>query len=315
MKKPLIVITGPTASGKTSLAVALAKKINGEIISGDSMQVYKKMDIGTAKVTEEEKQGIAHYMIDEFEPDQECSVALFQKKVKGYIEAIYSRGKIPMIVGGTGFYIRAITHDIAFEEMATDTSIRDELMALARTRGVDYLHQKLEEVDPLSAQNIHKNNIQRVVRALEYYRQTGKPISSHNEKEKSRETPYNLVFFGLNMDRELLYSRVDERVDQMIQEGLLDEVKKLYDKGYSKDLPSMRGIGYKEFFPYFENENSLETSIETLKQNTRHYAKRQLTWLRNQVSPIWIDVDQYDFNRERLLERLLEHVKESGITV
>lgn len=309
MKKPLIVITGPTASGKTSLAVALAKQIGGEIISGDSMQVYKHMNIGTAKVTEDEKEGVPHYMIDEFEPDQECSVAVFQKKVKGYIDEIYSKGKIPIIVGGTGFYIRAITHDIEFEETDTDTTIRDQLMDEAREFGEDYIHEKLRQVDPVSAENIHKNNIQRVVRALEYHMQTGEQISLHNEKEKSRQTPYNLVFFGLNMDRDLLYSRIDQRVDEMIEEGLITEVKGLFDKGYSKNLPSMRGIGYKEFYPYFENEETLETCIVTLKQNTRHYAKRQLTWLRHQAKPIWIEVDQYKFNKDNILKALLEHVK------
>lgn len=315
MKKPLIVITGPTASGKTSLAVALAKEIGGEIISGDSMQVYKQMDIGTAKVTEEEKEGVPHYMIDEFEPDQECSVAIFQRKVKDYINHIYSRGKIPMIVGGTGFYIRAITHDIEFKDLDTDTTIRNQLMAEAAEYGQGYIHDKLREVDPLSADNIHKNNIQRVVRALEYYMQTGEQISAHNEKEKTRQTPYNLVFFGLNMERDILYTRIGERVDQMIDDGLVEEAKNIFDKGYKKTLPSMRGIGYKEFYPYFEKEDSLESCIMSLKQNTRHYAKRQLTWLRHQANPIWINVDEYDFDKEKILKILLKHVENNLVTV
>ncbi len=313
MRKPLIVLTGPTASGKTSLAVALANKIGGEIISGDSMQVYKHMDIGTAKVTEAEKDGVPHYMIDEFEPDQECSVALFQKKVKAYMDDIYSRGKIPMIVGGTGFYIRAITHNIEFQEIDTDMEIRNRLMAEAKEHGEEYLHNKLQEVDPVSAQNVHANNVQRVARALEYYEKTGEQISKHNEEEKTRETPYNLVFFGLNMERELLYSRIEQRVDQMLEEGLLAEAKSIYDKGYSKDLPSMRGIGYKEFYPYFEHTQSLESCVEILKQNTRHYAKRQLTWLRHQVKPIWINVDEYHFNAEEILKVLASHVEENNI--
>lgn len=313
MKKPLIVMTGPTASGKTSLAVALAKKIGGEIISGDSMQVYKHMDIGTAKVREEEKEGIPHYMIDEFEPSQECSVAVFQKKVKGYMDDIYNKGKIPIIVGGTGFYIRAITHDIEFQDTDTDTTIRDQLMDEAREHGGVYIHNKLRQVDPPSADHIHKNNIRRVVRAIEYYMQTGERISSHNEREKTRRTPYNLVFFGLNMDRELLYKRIDQRVDQMIEEGLISEVKSLFDKGYSKDLPSMRGIGYKEFYPYFQEEKDLQACIDTLKQNTRHYAKRQLTWLRHQGNPIWIDVDHYGFDKDKILKVLLKHVQQSQI--
>lgn len=315
MKKPLIVITGPTASGKTSLAVALAKKIGGEIISGDSMQVYKHMDIGTAKVTEAEKQGVPHYMIDEFEPDEECSVALFQKKVKAYIDDIYSRGKIPMIVGGTGFYIKAITHNIEFQDTDTDTAIRDQLMGIAAKHGADYLHEQLRQIDPVSAGNIHPNNIQRVVRAIEYYKQTGQLISAHNEQEKTRQTPYNLVFFGLSMERERLYCRISQRVDQMIAEGLLEEVKRLFDKGYAKTLPSMRGIGYKEFYPFFEKEESLEACIHTLKQNTRHYAKRQLTWLRHQANPIWINVDAYGFDTGEILKVLVKHVKDAGIIV
>ena len=313
MKKPLIVLTGPTASGKTSLAVALAKAIGGEIISGDSMQVYRGMDIGTAKVREEEKKGIPHYMIDEFDPDQECSVALFQKKVKAYMKQIYDRGKIPIIVGGTGFYIRAITHDIEFEDMDTDTRIRDQLMAEAKEHGPDHLHDKLALVDPVSAENIHKNNIQRVVRALEYHRQTGQLISEHNEKEKKRQTPYNLLFFALNMDRDLLYSRINTRVEQMIDEGLLEEAKGIFEMGYARELPSMRGIGYKEFYAYFEGAEDLDTSIENLKQNTRHYAKRQLTWLRNQSEPIWINVDHYNFKKDEILKLMLHYTKDQGI--
>lgn len=315
MKKSLIIITGPTASGKTSIAVALAKKIGGEIISGDSMQVYKHMDIGTAKVTSEEKEGVPHYMIDEFEPDQECSVAVFQKKVKAYMDEIYNKGKIPIIVGGTGFYIRAITHDIEFEELDSDTSIRDRLMDEAKKHGPDYLHNRLEQVDPVSAENIHKNNIQRVVRALEYYQQTGEPISIHNEREKTRKTPYNLAFFALNMDRNLLYSRIGQRVDQMVEEGLVDEVKELFDKGYSRDLPSMRGIGYKEFYPYFEQNESLDSCIDILKQNTRHYAKRQLTWLKHQADPIWVDVDSYNFNKDEILKLLVNVLEENRIII
>ena len=315
MKKPLIVITGPTASGKTCLAVALAKQIGGEIISGDSMQVYQQMDIGTAKVREDEKKDVPHYMIDEFDPSKECSVAVFQRKVKDYINKIYHNGNIPIIVGGTGFYIRAITHDIEFKETNHDKSIRDKLMKQADKYGPAYLHDQLRQVDPVSAQNIHQNNVHRTVRALEYYKQTGQQISLHNEKEKKRQTPYNLIFFALNMDRQLLYSRINQRVDQMIKEGLVEEVRGLLDKGYSKDLTSMKGIGYKEFYPYFEQKESLDSCIETLKQNTRHYAKRQLTWLRHQADPIWIYVDQYNFNTNRILRLLLKHLEQSKIFI
>lgn len=313
MKKPLIVITGPTASGKTKLAVGLAKKIGGEIISGDSMQVYKHMDIGTAKVREDEKEGVPHYMIDELDPSTECSVAFFQKKVKGYMAQIYAKGKIPIIVGGTGFYIRAITHDIEFETTDKNDALRNKLMSEAAEHGPDYMHERLGQVDPVSADAIHKNNIQRVVRALEYHAETGEPISAHNKREKERQTPYNLVFFALTMDRDLLYARIDERVDQMIEEGLVQEVKELLELGYRKDLPSMKGIGYKEFYPYLEKEEDLEACINKLKQHTRHYAKRQLTWLRHQAEPRWIDVDSYNFDTEKLVRVLVKQVEQSNI--
>lgn len=315
MKKPLIVITGPTASGKTALSVALAKSIGGEIISGDSMQVYKYMDIGTAKVREEEKQNIPHYMIDEFEPDEECSVAVFQQKVKEYMNKIYNKGKIPIIVGGTGFYIRAITHDIQFEGMPQDTAYREKLAKEAELYGHEYLYQKLQKVDPKSCKTIHMNNLQRVIRALEYFEQTGTPISEHNAEEKKRESPYNLVFFALTMDRATLYSRINTRVDQMIEEGLIDEVQFLLTSGYSKDLTSMKAIGYKEFFPFFDQTLSLDECIDILKRDTRHYAKRQLTWLKHQAKPTWIPVDKYNFETDTILQLLLKHVEKSGIII
>lgn len=313
MKKPLIVITGPTASGKTSLAVALAKKIGGEVISGDSMQVYKHMDIGTAKVTEDEKKGIPHYMIDEFEPDQECSVAVFQQQVKKYMNKIYNKGNIPIIVGGTGFYIRSITHDIEFEQVVKNEDYRKQLTKEADTFGAEYLHNRLQKVDPESASTIHMNNVQRVIRALEYYMETGKPISKHNTEEKQKQTPYNLIFIALTMDREILYSRINIRVDQMIEEGLISEIESLISKGYSKNLTSMKAIGYKEFFPFFEGELSLNECIEILKRDTRHYAKRQLTWLKHQANPIWIPVDKYNFKTEEILKVILKHIEQSNI--
>lgn len=313
MKKPLIVITGPTASGKTALSVALAKKIGGEIISGDSMQVYKDMDIGTAKVRKEEKQGIPHYMIDEFLPSQECSVAVFQRKVKQYMNRIYEKGNIPIIVGGTGFYIRSITHDIQFEELTPNTDYRDKLTEQGNLYGPEFLHKQLQELDPVTADKTHMNNMQRVIRALEYYHQSGEPISVHNEREKQRKTPYNLVFFGLTMDRSLLYDRINDRVDQMLAQGLLEEIESLLAEGYSKDSPGMKAIGYKEFFPYFEKTSPIETCISKLKQNTRHYAKRQLTWLKHQVDPIWVPVDSYDFNLENILEFMLNQLEGSNV--
>lgn len=309
MKKPLILIAGPTASGKTKTSVALAKAIGGEIISADSMQIYKGMDIGTAKVKPEEMDGVPHYMIDEWEATNPCSVAAFKLRVNQYIEAIYAKGKIPIIVGGTGFYINAILYDTQFEETESDTTLREQLALRAEKEGADALYKDLCEVDPEAAKQIHPNNVKRVIRALEYYKQTGCPISAHNEKEKTKrlvnESPYDYTFFALNMARPLLYERINQRIDLMMEEGLLQEVKSFYDAGLSEDLPSMKAIGYKEFFPYFRGEESLEACIEQLKQNTRRYAKRQMTWFKHQANPIFIDVDQYQFNTEEIVAQML----------
>ena len=313
MKKPLILIAGPTASGKTKTSVLLAKAIGGEIISADSMQIYKGMDIGTAKVTAEEMEGVPHFMIDEWEADFPCNVATFKEKVKCYIEAIYKRGHIPIIVGGTGFYINAILYDTNFEETDADTAYRQTLLERAQKEGAQALHNELNLVDPISAKAIHPNNVKRVIRALEYYKETGMPISSHNAKEKEKrkqnESPYDYRFFVLTMERQLLYERINRRIDQMMEMGLLKEVKYFYDNGYSEDLPSMKAIGYKEFFPYFKGQANLETCIEDLKQNTRHYAKRQLTWFRNQTNPIFIEVDAYQFNGEKIVDTMLKKIK------
>ena len=310
MKKPLILIAGPTASGKTSSSVALAKQINGEIISADSMQIYKGMDIGTAKVKPEEMQGIPHYMIDEVAPEDGCNVSVFKDKVKDYIDAIHAKGKVPIIVGGTGFYINAILYDTNFEETKEDTTYREELYALVALHGPEYLHEKLLKVDPKSAENIHFNNVKRVVRALEYYHQTGSPISVHNSTEKDKrmmnESPYDYHFFALTMNRATLYERINQRVDQMITEGLLEEVKHFWDKGFTEDMTAMKAIGYKEFFPYFKGEMSLEGCVDKLKQNTRQYAKRQLTWFRHQANPIMIEVDECHFNATTIVSKMME---------
>ena len=313
MKKPLILITGPTASGKTSTSVLLAQKINGEIISADSMQIYKNMDIGTAKVTPHEMCDIPHYMIDELAADQPCSVAWFKERVTHYIETIYAKGKIPIIVGGTGFYINAILFNTNFDETKTDFTYRDELLKLAHEKGNDFLHDSLRTVDPISANAIHPNNVKRVVRALEYYHQTNSPISSHNEEEKSKraqdESPYDYTFFTLTMERERLYERINQRVDQMITQGLVKEVKFFFDKNYSEDLTSMKAIGYKEFFPYFKGDASLDACIIQLKQNTRHYAKRQLTWFTHQAKPIFVPVDKYHFDASLIVDEMLFHLQ------
>lgn len=306
MKKKLILIAGPTASGKTKSSVLLAKQIGGEIISCDSMQVYRRMDIGTAKVRPEEMEGIPHYMIDVLEPTEGCNISWFKEQVTRHIEEISNRGKVPILVGGTGFYLNAILFDTQFEETDTDLSYRQSLEKEVRTNGADSLHKRLQEVDPVSAEAIHTNNVKRIIRALEYFHQTGVPISKHNEKErKKREaltSPYDYTFFALDMDREVLYDRINRRIDRMMDEGLLEEVKVLYDEGFSEDLTSIKAIGYKEFYPYFRGELTLDACIDKLKQNTRHYAKRQLTWLRHQAKPIFIPVDQYDFDAQKIVD-------------
>lgn len=312
MKRPLILIAGPTASGKTKASVLLAKAINGEIISADSMQIYKGMDIGTAKVRPYEMEGIPHYMIDEWDADFPCSVATFKEKVKGYLEEIYAKGKTPILVGGTGFYINAILFDTQFEETEADTTYRAMLESFVKENGPVALHKQLEAIDPKSAMSIHPNNVKRVIRAMEYYKETGCLISEHNEKEKEKragnESPYDYTFFALSMERSILYERINLRIDQMIDEGLVEEVKGFFDAGLSEELPSMKAIGYKEFFPYFRGQQSLEDCVEKLKQNTRNYAKRQLTWFRNQANPIFIEVDQLHFDSQAITRAMMQHL-------
>lgn len=303
MKNPLIVIGGPTASGKTDLAVKLAHKIDGEIISADSMQVYRYMDIGTAKPTKSEMDGIKHYMIDELYPDEEFNIFIFKQKVKKYIESIYSKCKIPILVGGTGFYIQAVINDNQFSEIK-DSSYRDILYREAAEKGNQYLHDRLKEVDIVSAQKIHPNNLKRVVRALEYYYSTNTPISVHNEIEKQRQSPYNLKYIILNMDRQLLYDRINLRVDCMISKGLAEEVKNLLDMGYSENLVSMQGLGYKEIVPYIKGKVSLEYAVEELKKRTRHFAKRQFTWFRHQCDGEWVDAEKLN------LEKIIKSIEE-----
>lgn len=310
MKKPLIVIAGPTACGKTDISIDLAEKVGGEIISGDSMQVYKYMDIGTAKATKEEMRGIPHYLVDELYPDEEYNVMLFQQKAKQYMEGIYSRGHIPIIVGGTGFYINALVYDNDFSE-EEESEIRKELYAVAENEGAERLHAMLAEVDPEYAANIHHNNVKRVARALEYYRLTGEKMSEHNKNAKEKETPYNLAFFVLNMDREKLYERINLRVDIMMNNGLEQEVRKLIEMGYSPELVSMQGLGYKEFIPYFNGEISLEQVVDDIKKYTRRFAKRQLTWFRGQTNGTWLDMGT--LSKDKALEIMLDELKTKKI--
>ena len=313
MKKPLVILTGPTAVGKTKASIGLAKAIGGEIISADSMQVYKQMDIGSAKIKPSEMDGIPHYLVDILEPDEEFHVVLFQQMAKQAIQKIYEKGKIPILVGGTGFYIQAVLYDIDFSENEKDTSYREELEKLAQTKGAEYLHDRLREVDEKSAQDIHANNVKRVIRALEYFHQTGEKISEHNEEQRKKVSPYNFSYFVLNDERAHLSERINLRVDQMINEGLVREVQSLKEKGYTRDMVSMQGLGYKEMLDYLDNKCSLEEAVEIIKRDTRHFAKRQITWFKRESDVTWIDKKEYDYNEERILKAMLQELKERGI--
>lgn len=299
--KPLIILTGPTAVGKTSLSIGIAKALNGEIISADSMQVYRGMDIGTAKIKTTEMQGIKHYMIDEFDPSDEFNVAVFKEYCDKYIEEIYSRGKIPVLVGGTGFYIQAVLYNINFHETQTDEAYRKKLNHFAKTHGAEALHNELKKVDQASAKAIHPNNIKRVIRALEYFNQTGEPISLHNEEERQKKSPYNFKYFVLSLPREILYERINRRVDIMREEGLADEVKRLISNGCTKDMVSMQGLGYKEVISALNGEITMDEAFDKIKQETRHFAKRQFTWFRREKEVQWIEKEKFA-TEEELLE-------------
>ena len=313
MKKPLIVLTGPTAVGKTSLSIALARAVEGEIISADSMQGYKHMDIGAAKIKKEEMEGIPHYLIDVLEPDEEFHVVRFQEMAKEAMKEIYSKGKIPILTGGTGFYIQAVVKDIDFSQDTEKSSVRERLENLAQEKGGEYLHELLAQRDPESAEKIHPNNIKRVIRALEYYELTGEKISLHNEREGEKVSPYNTAYFVLSDHRERLYEKIDRRVDQMLDEGLVEEVRRLAQMGYTRDMVSMQGLGYKEILAYLEGEYSLEEAVYVLKRDTRHFAKRQLTWFRREKDVIWVKKPDFDYDDKKILEYILENCKKRGI--
>ncbi len=312
-KLPLVIVTGPTAVGKTSLSVQLAKRIGGEIVSADSMQVYRGMDIGSAKVTREEMQGVPHYLIDEFDPSEEFHVVRFQEYAKRYIHEIVDRGKIPILVGGTGFYIQAVLYDIDFTENGEDSSYRESLQHLAETEGAEKLHGMLCEVDPASADAIHANNVKRVIRALEFYHETGQRISEHNEAERQKESPYHFAYFVLNDEREKLYRNIDLRVDAMMEQGLLDEVRALKAAGCTREMVSMQGLGYKEMLDYLAGEYSLEEAVRVLKRDTRHFAKRQLTWFRRERDVIWVDKAQFEYDSGRILAYMEDVLSRKGI--
>ena len=312
-QKPMIILTGPTAVGKSALSVELAKKINGAVISADSMQVYRHMDIGSAKITPEEMQGVTHYMIDELEPDEEFHVVRFVTMAKEYLKEIYADGKIPIIAGGTGFYIQALLYDIDFTEQQCDETYRRQLEDLAREHGAEYLHGILCEVDPASAEAIHANNIKRVIRALEFYHLSGKKISEHNETERQKQSPYNFAYFVLTDERAKLYERIDRRVNAMIEAGLVEEVKKLKSMGCSREMVSMQGLGYKEILAYLDGGCTLEEAAYIIKRETRHFAKRQLTWFKRERDVIWLDKQAFGYDDAAILKDMISILEEKEI--
>lgn len=312
-RKPFVVLTGPTAVGKTALSIELAQAISGAIISADSMQVYKHMDIGSAKIMPEDMEGIRHYLVDEFEPDEEFHVARFVERAKECLNEIYLEGKIPIIVGGTGFYIQALLYDVNFSEQNANTEYRKELEHLAEEKGAEYLHKMLKEVDEASAEAIHANNRKRVIRALEFYHLTGTKISEHNETEKQKTSPYNFAYFVLTDNRKHLYERIEKRIDMMIKNGLVEEVQKLKDMGYHREMVSMQGLGYKEILDYLDGKMTLEEAVSLIKKETRHFAKRQLTWFRRERDVIWFDKEKYEYNEEHILRDMINILEEKGI--
>lgn len=309
-KKKLLILTGPTAVGKTSLSIRLAKEIGGEIISADSMQIYKHMDIGSAKIMPEEMEGVPHHLIDVLEPDEEFNVFCFQKMAKEAMEGIYRRGHIPIVAGGTGFYIQALLYDIDFTRQEDQGSIRQRLEDTAREKGSEFLHRQLEKVDPVSAAAIHPNNRKRLIRALEFYELSGTPISEHNQEQREKEAAYAHRYFVLNEDREQLYRKIDQRVDAMVEKGLVEEVRKLKEMGYQRELVSMQGLGYKEILAYLDGECTLEEAVFLIKRDTRHFAKRQLTWFRRERDVIWIDKKDFAYDSNKILNYM---IKEFGM--
>ncbi len=288
-KPKLLVLLGPTAVGKTKLSLEIAQRFNCEIISGDSMQVYRGMDIGTAKASEAEQQVVPHHLIDIHDPSYSFSAAEFQERVKGLIHDIHSRGKLPFIVGGTGLYIESVCYDYQFTDVSMDEEFRQAQEEFANTHGEEALHGKLREIDPESADRLHANDRRRVIRALEIFHISGETMTAHLASQK-KESPYELCIIGLTMDRALLYQRIEERIDAMIQEGLVEEVQALLAAGTPKSAISMQALGYKEIVSYLEHELSFEDAVTLLKRDTRRFAKRQLSWFRHMKDIDWVDV-------------------------
>lgn len=313
MKKPLIILTGPTAVGKTKMSISLAKAVGGEIISADSMQVYRQMDIGSAKIRPEEMDGVRHYLIDVLEPDEEFHVVRFQEMARSAMSEIYGRNKLPILAGGTGFYIQAVLYDIDFTENGGDTAYRKELEMLAKEKGAQFLHDMLLQADPRSAEEIHAHNSKRVIRALEYFHQTGERISEHNKRQREKKSPFRFAYFVLNDERQHLYERIDRRVDQMMEEGLVEEVARLKSRGFTRDMVSMQGLGYKEILDYLDGNCSLEEAVRVIKRDTRHFAKRQITWFKRERDVIWLDKAEAHYDEEVLLKQMLDELKRKQI--
>ncbi|MEY8237017.1 tRNA (adenosine(37)-N6)-dimethylallyltransferase MiaA [Lachnospiraceae bacterium 66-29] len=312
-KRPLIILTGPTAVGKTELSIRLARLVQGSVISADSMQVYRHMDIGSAKIKKSEMQEIPHYLIDILEPTEEFHVVQFQQYAKKYLQEIYALGRIPIIVGGTGFYIQALLYDIDFTKEQEDSAYRDTLMQIAKEQGAHVLHQMLAKADPKAAEEIHENNVKRVIRALEFYHLSGRKISEHNEQERQKQSPYQFAYFVLNDDREKLYERINYRVEQMLAEGLVDEVLKLQKLGCNKDMVSMQGLGYKEILNYLEGTCTLEDAAYQIKRDTRHFAKRQLTWFRREQDVVWVNKPEFNYDNDKILNYMQKILRQKGI--
>ena len=307
MKKvPIIILTGPTAVGKTNLSIELAKDLNAEIISADSMQIYKYMDIGSAKVTTNEMQGVKHYLVDEVTPDYAFSVSEFQKRADKYIEKINSENKKVLVTGGTGLYLNSLIYNMDFAKSNANNELREKLRIELEENGIDYMHNKLKELDSEAAERIHKNNTKRVIRALEVCL-SGEKMNDFSNDLKFNEK-YNPIIIVLNREREHLYERINKRVDIMIDNGLIDEVKNLLKMGYTKDMISMQGIGYKEIIKYLDGQYSLEEAIEIIKRDSRRYAKRQLTWFRRYDDAKWFNLDEYD-NSQVLKNDIIKHIE------
>ncbi len=306
--KPLIIIAGPTAVGKTDISISLAKKIGGEIISADSVQVYRTLDIGSAKITKEEMEGVPHHLIDILDPDEDFNVAIFKDLVYDAIDKIKSNGHIPIMVGGTGFYIQAVLKNVNFSEGESDPGYRKELEEIALSKGAVFLHEELKQVDPESAENIPAGNVKRVIRALEYYKVTGKLISEHNKEEIEKPAVFDNRYFVLNDERGYLYERIDKRVDQMMASGLQEEVRKLYESGISRDALSMQSLGYRQLLDYFYGEYSLEEAVYQIKLQTRHFAKRQITWFKREKDAIWINKNEFDRDDSKILEFMMTKI-------